>query len=201
MAATLAGEQGMEIEELVTVLPGQDSFMYHYPNAPLAMYPASILGLKWASVGEGAVADYLAEKARDGVECVISGAVESEYQKTRIERMCVENGMLSLNPLWRKSHDLILEEIERRGIRAIIVSVSAEGLGTELLGKEIDSSLVDTLRSVHRKHGISLIGEGGEYETFVTGWAGSKKSVRIMESHKVVNGLTGLLYLDRLEVA
>ena len=200
MAATLANEQGMEIEELITVLPEKDSFMYHYPNAVLAMYPASILGLKWVSLEERAIAGYLAEKAGKGVECVISGAVESEYQKTRIERMCAENGMLSYNPLWRKSHDLILEEINRRGIRAIIVSVSAEGLGIELLGRELDRTMVEYLHSVNLKHGISLIGEGGEYETFVTGCAGSKKSVRVMESHNVVNGLAGFLFLDRLEV-
>ncbi len=200
MAATIALEQGMEIEELITVLPVKDSYMYHYPNASMAKYPAMLLNIPWVPVSEDRIAEYLAIKSMSGVECVISGAIESEYQKTRIERMCVENGMLSFNPLWRKSHDLLLDDIFRRGIRAIIVSVSAEGLGENFLGKELQSITLDELRAVHRNTGISIIGEGGEYETFVTGWAESGLSVIILKSHTEMSGSAGYLSLDEVTV-
>ena len=50
-------------------------------------------------------------------------------------------------------------------MRAIIIGCYAEGLGQEWLGREIDMEAVRELRLLREKYGISVMGEGGEYES------------------------------------
>ena len=36
------------------------------------------------------------------IDCVVTGAIASEYQNSRIERICSELGLRSIAPLWRR---------------------------------------------------------------------------------------------------
>lgn len=197
LAAVFAMEQGLDLRWSLTVLPETDSMMFHVPNIRNAEKVASILGLHTEFVEEGEFANALQKAKISGVECVVSGAIASEYQKTRIERLCTELGLVSFTPLWMKDQNLILREILNSDIRAIIVSVSAEGLGKDFLGRRLDENLISDLRGVSEKIHINISGEGGEYETFVLGYAAGE-DLNIEESEIIWKESSGSLVIRKL---
>ncbi|EQD51789.1 ATPase, partial [mine drainage metagenome] len=90
---------------------------------------------------------------------------------------------------------LVLSELLLRRIDAIIVSVSAEGMDESYLGRRIDESFISDIREVEKRFGVNPLGEGGEYESFVTGMLGRGR-IRIIESRKSWSGSSGYLKLD-----
>jgi ABC transporter with metal-binding/Fe-S-binding domain ATP-binding protein len=200
LSAQIAMEQGFEIVAAVTVVPEEFSFMFHYPNAHMSHYAASLLGLKVIETSEENLWKLIAGMVEsDQIEAVISGAIASDYQKTRIEAACTDLGIMSFTPLWRMDQGRELEEIIMRGITPIIVSVSAEGFDINDLGMSIDKIYLETLKKKNERYGINVTGEGGEYETFVTGLSPGKRVI-IEESEKVWEGSHGYLLINKARV-
>ncbi len=167
----LAEQMGQEVPCLVSDMPkGDDSWIFHVPNLKLIPLMAEAMGkmmVAAASDGteEGDVAGL--RRALEGldVDGVVTGAVWSDYQWDRINMVCGDLGLKVLSPLWRKDQDLVMDEFLASGIRAIIVGCYAEGLGEEWLGREIDAEAVAELKKIRGRTGISILGEGGEYES------------------------------------
>ncbi len=171
MALYLMEQMGHEVPYLVNIIPKRgDSWVFHTPNLHLIPLMAKAMGKKLVQV-EGGVdeAEDLAalEDALRGldVEGVITGALASDYQWDRINRVCDRIGHKVMSPLWRKDQDMIVTEMVDAGIVSIIVAVMAEGLDETWLGGTIDSDNLKTLRIKSERYGISVAGEGGEYET------------------------------------
>ncbi len=170
-ATLIAMEQGLEITECVTVEPVEFSEMFHFPNFQFAKEVGELLGLKTVFLKEDSFYSGLKEIIeKDGIQAVISGALASNFQKTRIERFCSENNVMSYTPLWLMDQENELRGLIGSGIKAMIISVSAEGLGKEFLGREFNEELIEDLKRQDLKIRINLSGEGGEYESFVTGY-------------------------------
>ena len=55
------------------------------------------------------------------------------------------------------------------GFQVFITGVSSEGLGKEWIGRTLDSSSLQELEALSVKYRFNVDGEGGEYETLVTG--------------------------------
>ncbi len=195
LSALIAMESGLELEEALIVDAIVDSPMFHFPNLKNADLVASLLGLPAAHVAEKEFDSFILSLKSKGIEAIVSGAIASDYQATRIERLCTESGMLSFTPLWRKNPVSILDEIILRSIDAIIISVSAEGLDSSFLGRHLDANLISDLKVVAEKHSINIAGEGGEYETFVLGFPGSSK-ILIRSSRVAWEGSSGRLELE-----
>ncbi|MGC8506099.1 MAG: diphthine--ammonia ligase [Thermoplasmata archaeon] len=184
LSARIAMEQGFDIVELVTVVPEEFSMMYHYPNSAMSSYPGTLIGRPLVVLKETEIHEYLNKLRNRDIDAVVSGAVESEYQKTRIEKMCTDASVISYAPLWRKDQELLLKELLMRGIEAIIVSVSAEGLDQSYLGRPIDQEMLEKLLQVRKRYGINIIGEGGEYESFVISDKSADRKIEIRK-HEV----------------
>lgn len=199
LAAQIALEQGYEIEAALTVIPEEFSMMFHYPNAAKAELVAELLDLPWFTTCESKFTTTIEKYAEKGVEAVISGAIASEYQKTRIERICTRLGIESYTPLWKKEEKILLDELMLRGIRAMVVSVSAEGFDDRDLGRIINENYIAELENKNLRYGINLTGEGGEYETFVLGCRGGKE-LEVRKSKKVWEGSHGYFVIEELEV-
>lgn len=193
-SALIASEQGFDIEYALTVDPEEYSMMFHYPNTDLADLSASLLGLEVKHIGERDFRDAIESAKENGIEAVISGAIASEYQKTRIENLCTELGLVSFTPLWKKNQYLLISEMIRSGLQIIIVSVSAEGLDENCLGRGVDESFVELVGKIDRRIGINVAGEGGEYESFVIGLEGYG-SISLDETEKVWKGSGGYLLI------
>ncbi len=190
----IALESGYEIEVAITVLPEEFSPMYHYPNASKSPMPAGLLGIRVVFCSENELAELVKKYAAEGIQALVSGAIASDYQKTRIERLCTECGLISVTPLWRKEQELVLDEILNRGIKAMLVSVSAEGLSRLDLGRTIDSKYIEHLKQVSVKRKINIAGEGGEYESFVYGIPG-KEDLNLERTRIQWEGSHGYLIL------
>ncbi len=201
LSVKIAQEQGLDIVELITVVPEEFSMMYHYPNSQMSKYPARLLGIPVVFLNELEVPGHLREMHEKRIEAVISGAVESEYQKTRIEKMCTESGLISYTPLWRKNQELLLRDLLLRGISPIIVSVSAEGLDGSYLGREIDDDMIKRLIKVREQYGINIIGEGGEYESFVVSDQTIGKKIVIRKKIVEWHGSYGYLKIIDADIA
>jgi diphthine-ammonia ligase len=172
-AVYIAQQYGWDVTALVTVYPkSQDSWMFHSLNIYLSELLAEALGIplvKKFTQGEKETELGDLEALLQGldVDGVISGAIASEYQRTRIERICDELGMKSFTPLWHKNQELLLRDQRSAGFHSIIVGVFAEGFDASWLGRPLDEMTIDALVHLHEKYGINIAGEGGEYETLV----------------------------------
>ncbi|MCD6414475.1 MAG: diphthine--ammonia ligase [Candidatus Diapherotrites archaeon] len=189
--------QAWNVRCLVSILPRKpDSYMFHYPNvAALVEKQAKLVGLpilkrKTDALKEKELDDLkqvLSEaKEKHSIEAVVSGAVQSEYQKTRIERVCYKLGLKSFVPLWHKDPERLARD-EARTLKIIIVGVYAEGLDESWLGRTLDG---DAIAELVRKK-ISPIGEGGEFETLVVDAPFFKEPLKVKEKSRVWDGVRG----------
>lgn len=105
-------------------------------------------------------------KARfPGLEAVCSGAIASDYQRTRVENVCSRLGLVSLAPLWHTPQSVLLDGMVSAGIEAILLKSAAAGLvPRQHLGKTLQQ-LRPHLWGLRSAFGSNICGEGGEYET------------------------------------
>lgn len=173
-AIYIAEQYGWEITHLVSVYPeNKDSWMYHSVNIHLTKTLSEALSIPLlfqSTKGEKeqelqSLKELLEPLEIDGV---ISGAIASEYQRTRVEQICHDLNLKSFTPLWHKDQNLLLKEMVQAGFIIKIVGVSADGLDQSYLGKTIDLKTIKDLQKIKEKNGINIAGEGGEYETLVT---------------------------------
>ena len=101
------------------------------------------------------------------IDALVVGALRSDYQKTRIERMCEKLGLISYCPLWHHNPEEHMQSLIDHGFDVRIVSVSTDGLGEEWLGEKITQDSLEQLTRISAKYRFNLDGEGGEFETIV----------------------------------
>ncbi len=102
-----------------------------------------------------------------GVEGVITGALYSDYQRSRIEKICDELGIRAFSPLWHVDQETHMKRLLKDGFKFIITSVSSEGLDESWIGRVSDAQMLEDLKVLSKKYGINISGEGGEYESLV----------------------------------
>jgi len=206
LALYYALKRGYEIDYLVTMVPQrEDSWMFHYPNIHLADLLAETVGIRLvkaetAAVKEEEVEDLKRLLATLNIEGVVSGAIASQYQKQRIDRICQELNLASIAPLWQNSPLQLLKETVDLNFEAIIVGVYAYGFDQTWLGREINSTTIEALKELNKKYGISLVGEGGEYETLVLDAPIFSKRIEILEKEKVWKDQSGYLLVKKAKL-
>lgn len=104
------------------------------------------------------------------VEGVVCGAIASTYQRDRVEKVCDELGLKVFTPLWRENQSNYLRWLIREGFEVKITSVAARGLDDEWVNKVLDKDSIEELIALSKKYGFNAAGEGGEFETVVTGF-------------------------------
>jgi ABC transporter with metal-binding/Fe-S-binding domain ATP-binding protein len=120
-------------------------------------------------------------KQESQIEGVVSGAISSDYQKTRIDRVCEEVGLKSLAPLWHKDPEALLKEEIEFGFEIVITACQAMGFSKEWLGRRLDLNCLEDIRKIHERYGIHMGFEGGEAETFVLDGPMFKKRIKILD--------------------
>ncbi len=128
---------------------------------PLLVYDC--LGVKEEELLDLKKAIELAVKEH-GINGIVTGALFSNYQRDRIEKICDEIGIKVFNPLWHKPQDVHMREVVNSGFNAILVAVAGDGLHSSFLGRVVDDSLISDLSVMP---GINVAGEGGEFESLV----------------------------------
>ncbi len=205
-AVYVAQQMGWEVDPLVTIYPREASMMFHHPNVrwtPL-LAEALELGHVAAECGEGEAEELAALERvlRDlPVDGVVSGAVASDYQHSRIHGVCHDLGLRTYSPLWRKDQRALLRDILDARFRVCVVGVFAEGLDAEWLGRLLDDDAAEDLEALETRLGVSPTGEGGEYESLVLDGPNFRWPLTLGEATKEWDGVRGVLRVDELRPA
>ena len=117
--------------------------MFHYPNIRLIDFFADAVGIPVVTAETSGIKDEEVEDLKRlieslDVEGIVSGAVASNYQKTRIDDICAQLNLKSLAPLWGKDPFEMLREMLELEFEVVIVGVYAYGFDVEWLGRRID---------------------------------------------------------------
>lgn len=176
LAIHKALEAGHTVPVMITAVPeNTESYMFHSANLAAVPVMAERAGMLYVPVytkgeKEAELDDLTAglKNVRDtyGVEGIVTGAIASEYQRSRIAAICEALNLTLYAPLWGMSPDDVIRDVSEF-LDARIVVTAADGLGENVLGKRIDDKLIPVLKSVEKKRRINIAGEGGEYESLV----------------------------------
>jgi len=207
LALHRAMKLGYEIKYLATMIPQRaDSWMFHYPNIRLTDLFAEAVGIplvkaETAGIKETELEDLKRLLATLDIDGVVSGAISSGYQKRRIDQICRELRLKSLAPLWQESPTKLLKEIVNLKMDVVIVGVYAYGFDQAWLGRRIDQTTISELVELNRKYQVSLVGEGGEYETLVLDAPFFKNKIELIETKKIWEDHSGYLLVKKAALA
>lgn len=183
-----------------------ESFMFHTPNIDMTTMQAVALGLPLVKVEtEGQKEAELMDlesaineaKNRFGIDGVVTGAVESVYQASRVQRICNQLDLWQFNPLWKTNQKQLLETLVEKKIEAIISGVFAYPLDEKWLGKQINPESIAKLVRLQGEYGISPSGEGGEIETTVLDAPMFRQKIKITESEAKWSGTSGVYQIKQ----
>lgn len=189
-AAWLAKKHGYEISCLITLVSANpDSYMFHTPSINKTKNQAKSIGvplLLQKTKGEKELELKDLERAiakakkEFKIEGVVTGAVGSVYQASRVQKVCDKLGLECFNPLWQRDQLELLRDLIKAEFRIVLTGVSAYPLTASWLGREIDEKFVKEIAELNKKYKINPAGEGGEFETFVLNAPGLfKKPLRV----------------------
>lgn len=188
-ATYLAKEQGYKIACLISIQSkNKESYMFHTPSIEQTKKQAEAMGLpliitKTKGEKEKELVDL--EKAIKKaiktykIQGVVTGALESVYQSTRIQKICDKLGLECFNPLWQKDPVELLRELVEKNFNIILIGVFAYPLDKSFLGKKIDRKFIEEIKTLYNKYKINPAGEGGEFETFVINCPLFKQKLKI----------------------
>ena len=175
-------ENGFDVEYLLTVHPPPGSYMYHVPATRVVPFAAESIGIRLIEIEPEFKIPGNVDSGEQGdreVECIenslieiadeihlkgiIAGAVESEYQRSRIQKMCDNLNITLYAPLWKSDPLTMINKMVEAGFEIMMVSVAAEGVDESWLGRYIDVNAIGELQVLNEKYGVHILGEGGEY--------------------------------------
>lgn len=165
--------QGWDVAALVTVdITGGDSPMFQLTGTHLVEQQAALAGVPWVNVETSGDTDHDMEDLGHALERLhldgfVSGALRSDYQKSRLERLGQRLSLRSWTPLWHHDGLQHLQDLVDHGFEVMITSVSCEGLDETWLGTVLDAASLGRLAQLAERYRFNVEGEGGEYETLV----------------------------------
>lgn len=199
-------KKGYNVKYLVTMIPlNDDSWMFHHQNIRLTDLFSKAVGIpiikkETDGIKEEELEDLEKLLTPLNVEGIVSGAVFSEYQKFRIDRICKKLGFKSITPLWHENPTSLINELTELGFQAIITGVYALGFDQDWLGRLINSKTLRALIHLKRKYNVSILGEGGEYESLVIDAPYFKRKIQIIRARKVWEENNGYLLIEKAKL-
>ena len=190
---------------ITLVSENPESYMFHTPMIEKTVLQARSMeipqlirrtaGEKEAEL-EDLEAAILDAKEIYGVEGIVSGAIDSAYQASRIQRVCRRAHLWCFNPLWQRPQCEVVREFIQRGYVAVISAVAAYPLGEEWLGRRLDRQSLDMLERLQGELSLNPAGEGGEFETFVLDGPLFKRPLKIRSLTKRYWNYAGFIEAD-----
>ena len=190
-AIHLTKQQEYEIVCLISLKSeNPDSYMFHTPAIELTELQAEAMELPilfFSTKGEkekelvdleNAIVE---SRKKFEFEGLITGALFSEYQSSRIQAIADKLGLKVISPLWHKKQEVLMEELMENNFEFILVGVAGEGMNKSWLNKIIDENDLIKLKELNKKIGFNCAGEGGETESLVINCPLFKKKLVLEE--------------------
>ena len=197
--------QQYEEVKILSVLSTEDSYLYHYQKETVVKALEEAIGIPITVVTIDSSEDDLdkLEKAVFSlkVEALLIGGLLSEYQRTKFNEIAKRVGIPCFAPLWRKDHSLLLRDLLKH-FTVIFSTIASMGFTKKDLGRTLDQSFLERIEILHKDYGLSIGGEGGEYETLVLDAPFYKKKIIIEKAIPEWNEtkLFGYLKIDKLRL-
>ncbi len=160
-------QQETEVTDVVTVHAEPGSYMYHVPASEVAAAAAEALPAAHTAVeveGEDELQPVEDALGSLDVDAVYTGAVESEYQRSRVDDVSRRLDVEHRAPLWHRDPEEALREIAE-SYDVVVTAVAADGFTEDWLGRSLDSEAVEEILELQDERGVHPLGEGGEYES------------------------------------
>jgi len=200
-------KQGYVIKCFLTIdSKNKDSFMFHTPTISLAKLQADAFGVpvlisKTKGVKEKELKDLelliLQAKKKFGIEGVVSGALFSNYQRERIEKISEKLGIRAFAPLWQTNQTTYMKRLLKEKFKVMVTKIACYGLSEKWLGKILTGKDLLELEKLKIKYGVNVAGEGGEYETLVVDAPFFTKRLDVSVSKKLSNEFTGYVEISK----
>ncbi len=208
--ALLKAKECHKISCLITLVSlNKESFMFHTPNIDITKIQAEAMKLPLVSVVTKGEKETELKDLKNALQSakrkyklhgIVTGAVRSTYQSTRIQQICHELNLWCFSPLWLLDQVELLNDVVKNKITAVISGVFAEPLDASYLGKKIDAAMVKKLAKAAETHKINPAGEGGEIETTVLDAPCFKKSIKITKHSQKYEKFSGTFSIDAAEL-
>ncbi len=189
-SAYLMQKKGHEITCLISIFSENlESYMFHTPSIEKTKKQAEVMGIpliieKTRGEKEIELEDLkrAIKRAKDdyGIEGIVTGAIKSVYQASRLQKICDELEIECLNPLWQRDELKYLKKLIREKFKVVIVGIFAYPLDESWLLREIDEKFIEEVKVLNDKYKIHVAGEGGEFETFVLNCPMYSKELKVI---------------------
>lgn len=184
----------------------KESYMFHVPNIEITELQAKAISLPLIQKRtRGEKEEELIDlkeaveyaKANYSIKGVVTGAIRSVYQVSRVQKVCEELDLWCFNPLWLNDQIAVLQEVVEKGFKALISGVFAYPLERRHLGLIIDRNVIAELSLLHKKYGLNPAGEGGELETTVLDGPFFKKRIEVLDYSISYRNYSGVFEIKR----
>ena len=205
-ATYLAQEQGHEVACLLTAEPrNPDSWMFHTVNLHLVPLLAQAWGIKSLTVytegeKERELEDLEKAISKLDVDGLVTGAIASNYQRSRIDSLCATLDLEHVTPLWGRDAGKLLDEMISAGLVIVVTAVAAMGLDSNWLGRVLDVEALGELRRVHERFGVDVCGEGGEMETLVVDAPWFRSRLELVQTGHEWDGVRGVYLVEEVRL-
>ena len=205
MAVYAALNNGENVRYLLSIKSRNDeSYMFHVPNIHITDLLAQAMDIPiMTAVTDGVKEEELKdlkgafENLKSlGIEAVYTGALYSNYQKSRIEKLGREVGLQIISPYWHVDELEYMRKIVSLDFEIIISGVAAWGLDESWLGRTIDDDATDELVNLNEKYYVDIAFEGGEAETLAIDGPIFKKRLKILKDKKIWNRDSGIYIIE-----
>jgi diphthine-ammonia ligase len=211
--STYALYKAMKKENVICLISiiseNEESYMFHTPNINITKYQAKSLNLPLISITtkgekENELLDLknaiIKAKEKYNIEGIVTGAIESIYQASRIQKICNELNLWCFNPLWKKEQIELLKELVENKFKIVIIGAFAYPFDESWLGKEINEETINKLIEFKNKYQINPAGEGGEIETLAIDGPIFNNRIVIKTAKKEFSQFSGVLKIKKIEI-
>lgn len=210
LALHLAKKYSHEIVCLISIISkNPESYMFHTPNINLTEIQAKALNIPIImQETEGQKETELEEltfaikkaKAIHNIQGIITGAVGSTYQASRVQSICSDLDLWCINPLWQKDQIELIHDLIKLNFKIKIIGIYGYPLDDTWLNTEIDKTFLKKIIPLYKKYGINPAGEGGEIETLAIDSPDFKKEIKIKEYTINYNNHAGDMNITNVEL-
>ncbi len=189
-AAYLAKKGGYELSCLISIISeNPDSFMFHTPSISCVEKQAEVMGIPLIMIKTSGEKEKELLDLEKGIKIaikkykingIVTGAVESVYQSSRIQVICNKLKIECFNPLWQKGQIELLKELIKCKFEVIITSVAAYPFDVSWILRKVDGRFIKDVSKLADKYKINPAGEGGEFESLILNCPLFKKRLKVI---------------------
>jgi diphthine-ammonia ligase len=124
--------------------------------------------------------------SKEGIDVGVFGDIDFEPHREWNERVCRPAGIIPQLPLWQEDQTKLLEEFLSAGFKSVVITVKADLIGKEFLGRILDKKFITDIAKLNKD--ITPCGEAGEFHTLVIDGPIFKKRLELTKTEIVSRG-------------